>query len=285
MHFAGTQQHRGVCQLKAGFTLVELLVVIGIIALLISLLLPSLNRAREQAKVVQCMSNQRQIALAATQYVTENKGYFPVFVLPFNVNNWWPSMLKRYLGNDAVFFCPVELGPGPMNVYNVNGAFWMFQYFNSSGQPLYGATQQKTRITNIRNSSSVVLLFEDTTDVIPSRYIADPLLGGSVHPGFTYIVTPYDGRYHAGRHFFGQDAGNGNSYGLMNIAFVDGHVGTYSMKEYVRNLAGRPPGYMHNYPYHNDNFYPWGGSGASIPPQGAKGPPGPKGEFWFTPWW
>jgi prepilin-type N-terminal cleavage/methylation domain-containing protein/prepilin-type processing-associated H-X9-DG protein len=62
---------------RSAFTLVELLVVIGIIAVLIAILMPALNRAREQAKLVQCSSNLRQIKLFFDAYALEYNGYIP----------------------------------------------------------------------------------------------------------------------------------------------------------------------------------------------------------------
>src|SRR5687768_1788490 len=62
---------------RRAFTLVELLVVIGIIALLIAILMPSLSRARTQSQRVACMSNLRQLGAAFVMYTNANKGAFP----------------------------------------------------------------------------------------------------------------------------------------------------------------------------------------------------------------
>lgn len=100
---------------SAGFTLVELLVVIGVIALLIGILMPALSRAREASIRVKCASNLRQIGTAAMNYAAENKGALPDmrtnnphYVVNRTGFGWWDSrpMWQKYMKTADIFYCP-----------------------------------------------------------------------------------------------------------------------------------------------------------------------------------
>ncbi len=93
-----------------GFTLVELLVVIGIIALLIGILLPSLNRARQAARQTICLTNLRQLGQAYSMYVANSKGHSVVYTLQTTAvmdpdAAMWPELLRPYYGQ-KVFNAP-----------------------------------------------------------------------------------------------------------------------------------------------------------------------------------
>lgn len=80
-----------------GFTLIELLVVVAIIALLISILLPSLNKAREQARKAVCASQMHQMGLAFMMYVDDNFDYMPMHSLGFEDRPLWSAVMRPYM--------------------------------------------------------------------------------------------------------------------------------------------------------------------------------------------
>ena len=152
-------------QTAAGFTLVELLVVIGIIALLISILLPALSKAREAANRVLYLSNLRQISMGLTAYAADNKGTFPTRRVPGDPNRWpepiffnqWVPWTMVYAGQatltdaracwgepKSIFRCPSNPCIGAINGYATHYAYnqelspdgpedWMPKYNKKSG--------------------------------------------------------------------------------------------------------------------------------------------------------
>ena len=116
---------------RRAFTLVELLVVIGIIAILISVLLPTLSRSREIARRTACLSNIRQLNLGYRMYTQDNRGNNVDYFLNTNslIDNFWAGLIARYVGSKThgisnsadANVIPLLLCP---DAYDPSGVYW-----------------------------------------------------------------------------------------------------------------------------------------------------------------
>lgn len=123
-------------EIKSGFTLVELLVVVSIIAVLLSVLLPCLSKARQQSRQAVCSSNIRQLYIANGGYAIENRGYYVLAAEKISKN------LHRWHGVRTNVNKPFDPLKGPLRSYLADGqvkrcpAFKENNYLTAAGQSL-----------------------------------------------------------------------------------------------------------------------------------------------------
>ncbi|MBW3622228.1 MAG: prepilin-type N-terminal cleavage/methylation domain-containing protein [Armatimonadetes bacterium] len=183
-----------------GFTLVELLVVIGVVGILASLLMPAFSTARERARQVHCASNQRQLAVAFNNYATDWDGVLPRWWTPSGgpANSTlglqsgqrdWAVDTLPYVVNERLYICPSK--------YLIRGY----------GANLWLATPDGTPLSNIEFPTRT-LLFTEIMGRRPTRTVFD-FTDRSTPEGWPVDVRfTFDPRHNGG----------------ANIAFADGHV-------------------------------------------------------------
>ena len=134
---------------RRGFTLIELLVVIAIIAILAAILFPVFAKAREKARQISCVSNEKQIGLGILQYVQDYDEKYPGWVN--NHGAGWANGIVPYTKSSQLFKCPDD------STTASNGYTVISYAANSNVADAAGASQ-----AGLTSTAKTVLLFEDT---------------------------------------------------------------------------------------------------------------------------